>query len=236
MSSFLTSVVSALAANNASTLNQAASVYLISEKEKLQFPVPPKDFSVSVRQNNGAININNLGELNMIGKSGLKQVSIKSFFPAQQYSFCVCSADKPYNYIKKIEEMRTSGKPLRITISDTPVDWPCLIEEFKYGEDDGTSDVSWSLELKEYIYVGGVEDKTLNQNTGLKERPDTFADKLKNITVYPGDSVMDIAVRAAGDNYQTAYKAFVKSGGLNAGDVVTVTKNIIKVDGKNVYL
>lgn len=234
MSSFFTSLISDLTSTLA--LNQGASMYLFCEEETLEFPVPVSSYKESDPNNNGKLNINNLGSINMIGKKGLKSVEIASVFPAQQYYFCVASADKPQNYIKKIRAWKNSCKPLRIMITDTAVDWPCLIESFEHGEDDGTSDVNFSLQLQEYIYLGGAEDKTVNASTGLKERKDTAADKLKSITVYPGDSLMDVAARAAGSNYQSVYKALAKSGGLNVGDVVTGSKNIIKAGGKNVQV
>lgn len=96
-----TSMISALASNNGS-LNQGASVYLMNDKEKLQLPVPVAGYKVTDPNNNSTLNINNLGTIKMLGKKGLRNVEIASFFPAQQYSFCVCSADRPQKHIDTI--------------------------------------------------------------------------------------------------------------------------------------
>ena len=56
-------------------------------------PVAPEEFSVQVSNKNSTIDINNAGEYNMIGKTGLKSVSISSFFPAQEY-YWVSDSDR----------------------------------------------------------------------------------------------------------------------------------------------
>lgn len=229
------------------TANKAPSVYLQSESGKIQLPIPPESFEVSVKQNNSTVNINNFGELNMLGKTGLLTISLSSFFPNQQYSFCQCTPDSPYSYIKTIEGWRTSGKPARITISDTPIDYAVSIDNFRWGEKDGTGDVYFTLDLREYKFIDGAKDTT-NNVTGLKERVDasSIADKVKTVTVYPGDSLMDVASRALGqktsltgtnNTYLAAYKALVKRGGVSTGSVLKVLNgNSLKVGSYNVQL
>ena len=247
MSSFLDSLVSSLTSSN-STQNQAPKVYLQNAGSKIQFPIPPSSFEVNIKQNNTIVNINSLGELNMLGKTGLLTLSLSSFFPNQEYSFCQCTPDSPYNYVKTIDTWRTNGKPSRITISDTPINYAVTIDNFKFSEKDGTGDVYFSLDFKEYKFVGGALDNTVNSVTGLKDRTDTSSllDTVKNITVYSGDSLMDVASRTLGQNvsvntgtksYLSLYAALVKRGGVTAGDVLKVTKNnTIKVGGSNVQL
>lgn len=56
------------------SLNHDAQIFLkgSSGGEKIQFPIPPGEFKATVRQNNQTININNIGDVNMIGNDGLK--------------------------------------------------------------------------------------------------------------------------------------------------------------------
>ncbi|WP_110955757.1 hypothetical protein [Anaerosinus massiliensis] len=182
----------------------------------------------------------------MLGKTGLKQMSLSSFFPNQQYPFCQCTPDDPYSYIKKIDDWRVSNKPSRFIISGTPINYAVSIENFKWGEQDGTGDVYFTLDFKEYKFIGGVVDSTqVNEVTGMKERADSsFTENaLTNVTVYPGDSIGDIIGRAVGrttnlgendQNVLAAYKKVAKSGGIQTGDIVTyaATNNILKVNGK----
>jgi len=231
------------------TANQAPKVYLQSAGNKIQLPIPPSVFEVAVKQNNSTVNINNVGELNMIGKTGLITLSLSSFFPNQEYSFCQCKPDSPYNYVKTIDEWRTSGKPARITITDTPINYAITIDSFKWGEKDGSGDLYYTLDLREYKFIGGATDTTIDSATGLKKRVDastSIGGLVKSLTVYPGDSLMDIASRALGQttsltdsakSYLTAYKAIAKQGGLSIGSILTVTNNSgLKVGGKNIQL
>ena len=60
-----------------------------NNEERIRLPVIPSSFEVSIPHQNTTVNITNLGEINLIGKTGLMNMSIESFFPCQQYSFCL---------------------------------------------------------------------------------------------------------------------------------------------------
>jgi hypothetical protein len=249
VSNFFSSLVSSLLSPSSSIVaNQPPKIYLQCNNEKIQFPIPPSSFEVNVKQNNSTVNINSLGELNMLGKTGLITMSFSAFLPNQDYDFCQCTADKPYNYVKTIEKWRTSGQPSRFTITDTPINYPVSIESFKYGERDGTGDVYFTIDFKEYKFIGNAVDNTVSSITGLKDRTDSSSliDADKSVTVYPGDSIMDVASRTLGQNvklnnsdnsYLDLYKSLAKRGGVRAGDVLKVTKNnTVKIGDSNVSL
>lgn len=242
--SFFSSLLSQLAENESPP---EPKIYLQCNGSRIQFPIVPKDFKVSVKQKNQVIDINNTGELNMIGNTGLRKISgFSAFFPNQNYYYCICTPDAPYSYVNQIDAWRQCGKPSRIIIADTPINFPVTIDSFEYGEKDGTGDVYYSLDLTEYKFVGGAEDSTIiSETTGLKDRPSAIADAVENITVYPGDSIGDVVGRTIGktvnigDDNKTilsAYKKVAVSGGLNAGDLISYAKttNVLKVNGKNV--
>ena len=236
--SFLSSLFSAATGNGAS--NVAPNVYLQCNGSRLQFPVAPSSFEVSVKQNNSTVNINNIGELNMIGKTGLATMSLSSFFPNQQYTFCACTPSVPYDYVKKIDSWRTSGKPCRFIVSGTPVNYAVTIETFKWGEHDGSGDVYFSIDFKEYKFVGNAKDTTqFNALSGMKDRPQpSFLENvLDNVTVYPSDSISDVLGRsigktaAMGDNNKNllaAYKNIAKGGGLKTGSIISYSAGAIK--------
>jgi hypothetical protein len=237
--SFFSSLLSGLSSSGSG--NTTPNIYLQNNGSRLQFPVGPSSFDVSVKQNNTMININNLGELNMIGKTGLLQVSLSSFFPAQAYTFCACTPQEPYDYVKTIDGWRTSGKPCRFIISGTPVNYAVTIDAFTWGEHDGTSDIYFTLEFKEYKFVGGAKDSTqVNPLTGMQQRS-YLENVAQNITVYPGDSIGDVLGRAVGrtegnNNNSTLkyYKSIAKGGGLKTGSILTYANGAMKVNDKNV--
>ena len=243
--SFLSSLMSSLTATNSSG-NTPPKIYLQNNGSRIQFPVGPSSFEVDAKQNNSTININSLGELNMIGKTGLLTLSFSSFFPAQQYSFCACTSNEPYSYVNQIDKWRTSGKPCRFIVSDTPVNYAVTIDDFKWGERDGTSDVFFTLSFKEYKFVGGALDSSaFSEVSGLKSRSSWLESTIQSITAYPGDSIGDVLGRSIGKNASlgtnntnmlAAYKSVAKSGGIKAGDILTYasSSNTLKVGGKNV--
>lgn len=242
--SFLSSLLSSLTASNSTTV---ARTYLSCNGDTIQFPVPPAKFDVDVKQGNEIININNLGELNMLGKTGLLHMQLLSFFPAQDYSFCVCTPSDPYTYVSTIDAWRTSGKPARVSIAGTPVNYAVSIDKFKWGEQDGTNDVYFTLDFTEYKFIGGAVDTTISSTTGLKDRTDasSISSVLQSVTVYPGDSIGDVVGRAVGKTASlgtndskilAAYKVLAKSGGVKVGDIVTYAKSsgVLKVNGTSV--
>lgn len=209
----------------------------------VSFPVSPADFEVTNPYNNTTVNILNLGDINMIGKKGLSGLQFKSFFPAQPYSFVqTLSIANPYDYVSRIKKMAESGQPCTISITGTDVSMPCTIENFRYEEKDQTSDVYFSISLKEYRYIMPSSDST-NSVTELKSR---IAEKVegKQTTCYGVMSAMDTAqkviqktttVAKQGERTLGLYKAMVKSGGIPAGTVLTTTAKAVLSNGKSLY-
>ena len=52
-----------------------------NNEERLRLPVIPSSFEISIPHQNTTVNITNLGEINLIGKTGLATMTIESFFP-----------------------------------------------------------------------------------------------------------------------------------------------------------
>lgn len=167
--------------------------------ERLRLPVLPPSFEVSVGNLNTRVNINEIGTINLIGKSDLKGITIESFFPAQEYYFVEYTGfPKPYECVEMIEKWRLSGKPIRLIITDTPINIAMAIENFSYGEKDGTGDVYYSLELAEYVFVGVKETSeshgyVQNLKRPAKEIPKTY-------TVKPNDNPITIAKKTTGNS------------------------------------
>lgn len=118
--------------------------------EKFQLPVKPSDFTVSVSHRNTVVNVIQTGDINLMGKTGLREISLSSFFPAKDYNFSNNSGRKePIAYVEKIEGWRNSGSPVRVIITGV-LNMEATIEGFSYGEQDATGDIYYTLNLKEY--------------------------------------------------------------------------------------
>ena len=238
MSSFFASLLNAIG-HAASSL----TISLSSESAAVVFPVLPSELMVSVNTNHGTVNINNFGDYLMMGKTGLRTLTLSGFFPAQDYPFAMMGL-APYTYIAQLETMRTGDSVCQLTVSDTPLSMPCLISSFKFGEKDGSGDVYYELGLTEYRYVTASETGKTDAATGLKKRPESFWSKMKkNITYYPGDSIGNVIGRAVGksvtlNNEQFSkfqiYRSIVRNGGLSPGDIIRLTTMNLKRNDENV--
>ena len=125
--------------------------WLIQGSEKLQLPVPPPNYAIKRALNNSTVVVEGIGEVSFIGKQKLAEIpTIASFFPNQAYSFCQYSTfPTPKECTDLIEKWMASGKSIRYLVTGA-INTECTIEDFEYGEQDGTGDVYFSLNLKEY--------------------------------------------------------------------------------------
>ena len=149
---------------------------LAQDTKMLMLPVPPGEFTVSTGNNNKTFNIHALGEISLIGKSKLSTITFSSIFPAQDYPFCPSNILKPYQYVKLIEAMKQSGKPIRLIITDTNINNYFTIESFEYGEKDGSGDVAYTITLKEYRHIL-VTTKLVTSTAKAVPRKKTYTTK-----------------------------------------------------------
>lgn len=162
--SFLNQAVDSLISSS-SSLNTGCKLVLSCAGESVTFPVSPPSFEVSNAYNNSTINVNSLGDINMLGKRGLTTIKFSSFFPAQAYDGIVnTTPDSPYSYIEKIKSFAQKGQPCKLAISNTNINLNVSIDSFDYSEKDGTNDVYFSISLREYRYILPNSNK-LNNTT-----------------------------------------------------------------------
>ncbi|HEX3030377.1 MAG TPA: LysM peptidoglycan-binding domain-containing protein [Clostridia bacterium] len=191
------------------------------KKNSLQLPVPPSGFEISRGNNNSTVNVFSLGEINLIGKGRLASISIASFFPSREYDFCRYKGfPRPYECVAMIERWRKSGKPIRIIITDTDINMPVSIESFNYGENDGTGDVSFTLELKEYKFIKNPSAT----NVQSQKRPVT-KEIPKVYVVKKGDTLTSIAKKLTG--HRENYKTIAAKNNIKNPNVIHVGQKLV---------
>lgn len=179
-------------------------------ESKFMFPVNPTDFSVSVTHKNTVVNVVTVGDVNLVGKTGLREVVIASFFPDKDYNFSMNDSRKePTDYVDLIERWRKAGEPVRIIITGAGLNMECTIESFAFGEQDGTGDIYFTLNLKEYKKINtkkaNVKITTVKPSTRATQPPASG----KSYTVKRGDCLWNIAKQFYGDGskYPQIYSA-----------------------------
>ncbi len=123
-------------------------------EETLRLPVNPKGFKISQKNNVKAYNIVEVGDIIQINSESLASLTLDSFFPSEFGPYCSYkNIPDPYEAVETIERWRKSMKPIRLIISDTPINMAVAIESFKYGEEKGTRNINYSITLKEYKFL-----------------------------------------------------------------------------------
>jgi nucleoid-associated protein YgaU len=180
------------------------------------------------------VNVISIGEVNLLGKRNLKTISLASFFPNQNYDFCQYSDfPKPQECIKIIEEMKNSGV-LRLIMTGTPIKMNCTIEGFTWGENDGTKDIHFTIELKEYrnIDLNSNQSNSVNKDgskiSTLSTKRTTKAVKSTTYTVKNNDTLCTIAKRMTGSS--SNYIAIANQNNItNPSKIYVGQKLVIKV-------
>ena len=176
-----------------------------TDKDKFLLPVKPSEFTVTVGSKNTVVNVVNLGDINLIGNTGLREITLSSFFPAKDYNFSNNGErKKPLTYIKKIEEWRKSGNPIRVIITGEILNMLCTIESFSYKEQDATGDIYYEIALKEYkkIKVRKVSTGASTSKTSSRAVKSPKNNKGTTYTTAKGDCLWKIAQKFYGDGSQ----------------------------------
>jgi nucleoid-associated protein YgaU len=167
----------------------------------LQLPVNPPSIQISSSHSYEDVQVSQLGEYTVIGDANLRDFSFSSFFP-RDYNPSYCeyeSIPAPWDAVQMIEGWMKSRRPIRLTITGTPINVAVTIRSFNYEPEraGNPGDIYYDLSLKEYVFVEtntveivGNKAKVSAEATRADTRttPSTY-------TVKPGDNLTKIALR-----------------------------------------
>lgn len=124
-----------------------------NREEVIQLPVVPAEFSIPSPVNHQTFSTVNQGDLRLIGKRGLKGITIDAFFPAKDYPWLRSRQYTGWEYVEKIEAWIDRERPIRLIITGTPINMAMTIDNFEYGVRDGSGDIYYTLALTEYRFI-----------------------------------------------------------------------------------
>ena len=186
-----------------------------AESEKLQIPVLPEKFTVSIGSKNSSVDVTDLGEIVVKQSRPAYQFSFSSFFPATGFpGLSVARLTAPLSCISKIKSWIDGKKPVHLIITDVGVDAFCTIEKFNYYEQGGdVGTIYYDLTLKEYREVTLRQVKVETETKQATVEPtQTRVDNTttpKTYTVKKGDCLWNIAKQfyGSGAKYSQIYNA-----------------------------
>ncbi|WP_416141134.1 hypothetical protein ACM1TL_14475 [Lysinibacillus capsici] len=117
-------------------------------KQIIQLPIVPAEFKIPSPMSHETFTTINQGDIKLIGRSGLKSLTIESFFPVKDYPFSRDRTYKGWEYVGIIESWKRV--PVRLIATNTPINMLVVIDNFEYGIQDGSGDVYYSLALSEF--------------------------------------------------------------------------------------
>ena len=208
------------------------------DKDIFRFPVLPSAINIQDYAIINDSNITGLGDVTVFGGKGLRTTEISSFFPnpKRKYSFVNYNDyPKQYDCVAKIKKWMDKGEVLRFIVTGTEINFQVRITDFEYSEQDGTRDVYFTINLKEYRKIKISSTTPKKKKTDNKDRTDTKETdnkpKQKTYTVKSGDTLYDIAKKhyGKGSDYKkiieknkSKYPSLAKSTTLKKGWVLTI--------------
>lgn len=194
--------------------------WLKTDGMSFRFPVVPQNVEVT-----GAFNINteylaNGNEIAIYGGKSLNRTSLTSHFPADKDRTYLDFYDfpDPLECVRIVNEIAKSQSEIRYIVTETEINWPIKITNFKRGPVDGSNDIEFTLDIIEYDPPKVVSwsppqakdgdknsSKKIPEESGLKAETLKSFDRFKNTTkvsnkvkyhvVKHGDCLWDIAFK-----------------------------------------
>lgn len=120
----------------------------------MRMPVNPETFDDTLDRSTKEFDILNSGKVSLPETRGLHVYKFSSIFPAENYSFCH-SWRRPAYYIKRLQEIFDSDKPVSITVSNGTsygVSCKVILKSFSLQEIE-TGTYEYEVTLQEYKEV-----------------------------------------------------------------------------------
>lgn len=220
--------------NGMNFVNTRRQILVKSEQfGEVIIPVTPEKYQMTGGQKNKVVDITRVGEAIIFGMPKARTLTFSSFFPDLNhgYSFTVDDTKSPTELVEYFTKVKEARKPVRVIITESPVNLMMGLMSFNYFEKDGTRDIYYELSFTEYKDLNipaANNNKPVDENTGLKKRPEGDTPKKVTWQKKAGD-FLDATKKAYGD--YNHWRRIVKSNNLGSL-VINNAGRIGKILGK----
>lgn len=200
--------------------------YLMSPDTTFHFPVNPEEMVVSGEKQTETIDLLNIGEVDFPQNELRAELRFSSFFPAVYDDYCrYVEIPDPQEAIQQLLTWRDEGKPVRLIVTDLPINTLVLVKKVDYRAVGGeVGDIYFDLLLRTWREV---KIRT-SPEAPAASRPDTKPIP-KVYTVRTGDSLYRIAKMelGSGSKWKSIYDLNAKAIGPDPNKLVPGTKLIM---------
>lgn len=190
--------------NGMNFVNTRRQILVKSEQfGEVIIPVTPEKYQMTGGQKNKVVDITRVGEAIIFGMPKARTLTFSSFFPDLNhgYPFTVDDTKSPTELVEYFTKVKEARKPVRVIITDSPVNLMMGLMLFNYFEKDGTRDIYYELSFTEYKDLNipsANNNKPVDEKTGLKKRPEGDTPKKVTWQKKAGD-FLDATKKAYGD-------------------------------------
>lgn len=205
--------------NGMNFVNTRRQILVKSEQfGEVIIPVTPGKYQMTGGQKNKVVDITRVGEAIIFGMPKARTLTFSSFFPDlnHDYPFAVDSTKSPTELVEYFIKVKEARKPVRVIITDSPVNLMMGLMSFNYFEKDGTRDIYYELSFTEYKDLNipsANNNKPVDEKTGLKKRPEGETPKKVTWQKKAGD-FLDATKKAYGD--YNHWRRVAKSNNLSS--------------------
>ncbi len=188
--------------------------------EVFHFPVNPEEIQVQNEKKIETIDIIKIGEIDLPLGEKRGNISFSSFLPAKYDTFCqYFDIPNPIQAVFKLDSWRKAGAPLRLIITQSPVNTLVIMPNLDYTIKGGeTGDIYYNVSFRSWqeIKVSNLSFDAVNSNSNQYKRPDTKPIP-KVYVVKQGDSLWKIAkiMLGSGSRWKDIYNNNTKTIGKN---------------------
>lgn len=170
----------------------AVQFYFEIEGKRYILPVNPSQITIQRGSNNSSTEIVRLGEINQLGLRTLAGFSFESFFPKNRNQTFVnkkCSKLSPKTWVNVLDAAHLKNKRVRVIGTDLGINILTSIENFKWGYEDSTGDITFAIDFKEYREFKAKYVKTVKKKVS-RPKPKPRPKPANNAPIVPGCTVI----------------------------------------------